>query len=126
MPFPQRNKKLVAARTQNAGSFVPLQFPLSPMMVFAIGIEHANDVAVERFHDADARHHCRAVEPRDKHQYFHRRLPFRRFVLGLRKLCDVLPGILQGDELATPRQRDWLIEFSRPTALNDAGHRRRH
>jgi hypothetical protein len=32
MPFPQRNKKLVAARTQNAGSFVPLQFPLSPMM----------------------------------------------------------------------------------------------
>jgi len=37
-PFPQRNKKLVAARTQNSGSIVPLQLPLSPMRVFAIGI----------------------------------------------------------------------------------------
>jgi len=53
--------------------------------VFAIRIEHALDVAVERFHDADARHHCRTVDPRDKHQYFHRRLPFRRGVLGLQE-----------------------------------------
>jgi hypothetical protein len=85
------------------------------MRVFAIWIEYALDVAVQRFHDADARHHCRAIEPRDKHQNFHRGLPFRRFVLGLRKLRDVLPGIFQGDELPAPRQRDWFFERPFPT-----------
>ena len=86
-------------------------------MVFAIGIENAFDVTIQRFHDADARHHCRTVEPRDEHQNFHRRLPLRRFVLCPRKLCDVLPGILQGDELPAPRQRDWIFEGTLPASI---------
>jgi hypothetical protein len=35
--------------------FIPLQPPLSPMMILAIRIEHALDVAVQCPHDADAR-----------------------------------------------------------------------
>jgi hypothetical protein len=42
MLFHQRNKKAVAGTTL----FVPFQLPLSPMHVFAIGIEHALDVEV--------------------------------------------------------------------------------
>jgi hypothetical protein len=61
MPFPQRNKKLVAARTQNSGSFVPLQFPPSPMMVFAIRVELTHDVPVQCAHDADPGQHRRAA-----------------------------------------------------------------
>ena len=94
------------------------------MMVFAIGIELANDMAVQRFHDADARHHCRTVEPRDKHQYFDCRLPFRRFVLGLRKLGDVGAGVLQGDEPLTVRQRDRVLERSFPAPWLTRRYRR--
>jgi len=35
------------------------------MMLVAIRIENALDVAVQRSHDADAREHCRAAEFRD-------------------------------------------------------------
>ena len=57
-------------------SSIPRQFPPTPMMVFAIGIEHALDVAVQRSHDADAREHRRAA--RDQDQGFHSGLPLRR------------------------------------------------
>ena len=39
------------------GSLVSFQLPLSPIAVFAIRIELAHDVAIERLHHADARHH---------------------------------------------------------------------
>jgi hypothetical protein len=42
-------------------SMVSLQFTPSPMVVFAIGIEHALDVPVKRPHDADARKHGRSA-----------------------------------------------------------------
>jgi hypothetical protein len=53
----------------------------------------------------------------DKDQGFHRRLPFRRRVLGLRALRDVGASLVQRDELATARQRDRIIEWSFPAAI---------
>jgi len=62
------------------------------MHVFAIGIEHALDVSVKRSHNADPGEHRRAVTS-DEHQGLHRILPFRRGVLGLWKLGDVVAGV---------------------------------
>jgi len=47
------------ARTLNSRQFqyVPLQFPLPPMLVFAGRVKHALDGPVDRSHDADAREH---------------------------------------------------------------------
>jgi hypothetical protein len=43
------------------------------MRVFAIGIEHALDVAVQRSHDTDPREHRRAAGRRRQDQRLHRR-----------------------------------------------------
>jgi hypothetical protein len=47
--------------------------------------------------------HRRSAFRRDQDQGLHRRLPFRRFVLGLRRLRDVVAGIPERDELAAAR-----------------------
>ena len=65
------------------------------MMIFPIRIEMANVMAVQRPHDADARKHRRATERRHQDQGFHRRLPFRGRVLGLRQLRDVVAGVFE-------------------------------
>src|ERR1700731_3453179 len=85
------------------------------MMLFAIGIKHPLDVAVQRLHDADAREHRRAAQRRDKRQGFHGSLPLWRFVLGLGKLGDIGAGVLEGDELTPAGQRDWIFERTLPT-----------
>jgi hypothetical protein len=87
------------------------------MMIFAIGVEHAFNLAVQRPHDADARHHRRAVLLGDQDQTFHCCLPFRHLVFGLWKLSDVVASVLQRDEAAPAGQRDW--NFERPLP---AGH----
>jgi hypothetical protein len=86
-------------------SFGPLQLPLSPMGVFAILIELPNDVTVQRSHDADVRHHRRAVMRDDQQQGFDRGLPFFKLLFGLRKLPDISRRVLEGDDLAAARQR---------------------
>jgi hypothetical protein len=45
------------------------------MMIFALGIQHPLDMAVERFHDGDARQH-RVAAAAAQHQDLDRRLPF--------------------------------------------------
>ena len=40
---------------------VPLELPFPPMCLFAVGIEDALDMTVQRPHDADARHHRRSA-----------------------------------------------------------------
>jgi hypothetical protein len=70
------------------------------MMLFARRFEHAFDVSVQRLHHPNPRKHRRPAGRRDQDQGLHRRLPFRRFVLGLRKLGDLGPGILERDERA--------------------------
>jgi hypothetical protein len=57
------------------------------MRVFAIGIELTDDMPVQRPHYADPRQHRGTAPGRDKHQGLHRRLPFRRGMLGFRKLA---------------------------------------
>ncbi len=90
-------------------------------MVFAVWIEHALDSPVQRPHDADACEHRRPADRRDKDQGFHRRLPFLGLMLGLRQVRDVTAGILEGDKLATARERDGFFKLSLPTpAANDA------
>jgi hypothetical protein len=53
-------------------------------------------------------------EPRDKHQHFHCRLPLWRFVLGLRKLGDIVAGVLECHKLAPARQVDRIFERAFP------------
>src|SRR5258708_7014786 len=91
------------------------------MMLFAIGIKHPLDVSVQRTHDPDAREHRRFARRRHQDQGPHRCLPLRSLMLGLRKLGDVVAGILERDELATARQRYRFVEPSFPTAIS---HRR--
>src|SRR5258706_7500026 len=82
--------------------FVPLQFPLSPMRIFARRIEHPLDVPVQCPHNADARHHGRAVVLDDQEHGFDRRLPLGEILLGFGQLHhDVTGGVLEGDKLAT-------------------------
>jgi hypothetical protein len=78
---------------------IPRQLALSPVMLLAIRIEFANLVTVQRLHDPDPRQHRRAAALGDQQQRLGCGLPFRRFVLGLRKLRDVRPGILQRHKL---------------------------
>jgi hypothetical protein len=54
-------------------------------------------MTAQRPHHADAREHRRAAERRYQDQGFHRRLPFRRRVFGLRKLGDVGAGVFESD-----------------------------
>jgi len=61
-------------------------------------------VTVYCAHYADPREHRRPAGRRDQQQGFHRCLPFRRFVLGLRELRDVGAGVLERDEGAAVRQ----------------------
>jgi hypothetical protein len=84
------------------------------MRVFPIGDEHALVVAVERPHDAYARQHCRPAARCDEHQGFHRGLPLGGGMLGLRKLGDVVAGVLERNELAPARQVDRIFEWAGP------------
>jgi hypothetical protein len=47
---------------ENHSLSVPLQLPLSPMCVLAIGVELAHDVAIQGSHDANASEHRRATK----------------------------------------------------------------
>lgn len=80
------------------------------MMTFAVGVEIPNVVPIERPHDADAREHGRAAKLRDQEQRFHCGLPRRGVVFGLGQLGDELGRIPERNELATARQRDWIVE----------------
>jgi hypothetical protein len=81
-------------------------------MVFAIRVKLANVAAVQRPHDPNAREHRRSARRRDHDQGFHCRLPLRSLVLGLRKLRDVIAGILERDKLTAARQRNRIIKRS--------------
>jgi len=71
------------------------------MGVFAIGVENALDAPVQRPQHPDAREHRRPSRRRDEHQGLHRCLPFGRGMLSLRKLRDVVAGILERDKLVS-------------------------
>jgi hypothetical protein len=78
------------------------------MMVFAVGIELANVVAVQCLHDTDPRQHRRPAASHE-HQRFDRSLPLLGLMLGLRKFGDVAASVLESDELAAAWQRNWIF-----------------
>ena len=86
------------------------------MMVLAIGIEHALDVAIERSQHSDTRVHneiatfCSADQTRDSS------LPFLKVLLSLRQLHDVIGSVLEGYELAPLGQRDRIVEWPLPAS----------
>jgi hypothetical protein len=88
------------------------------MMVFPIWIEHALDVAVQGSHVADPREHRRAARRGDQDQRLHGRLPLCSLMLGFWQLRDVVAGIFKGDEVATARQRYWIVEGTFPAAAS--------
>jgi hypothetical protein len=66
----------------------------------------------------ESRQHRRAARHRDQDQGLRRRLPFRRLVLGLRKLRDVVAGILECDEFAAAGQWDRIVECPLPALVS--------
>jgi hypothetical protein len=51
-----------------------------------------------------------AAELDDQEQGFYRGPPFLEQLLGLRKVLDIVRGVLQGDELAAARPGDRIVE----------------
>jgi len=90
------------------------------MRVFARRIKHPLDVSVQCPHHTNARHHGRAVELDDQEQGFYRSLPFLKILLGLGKPLDIGRGVLEGDELATAGQGNWIVEGALPISRHDA------
>jgi hypothetical protein len=73
------------------------------MRVFARWIKHPLNVSVGR-----------PVELDDQEQSFYRGLPLLEILLGLRKLLELVRGVLDGNELVTAGQRNRLVECSGP------------
>jgi hypothetical protein len=85
------------------------------MMIFAIGIEHALDVLVQRLQHADLHMQQGAMSLGCHDEATDRRLLTLIVLLGLREPGDVFGGVLQRDKLATARQHDRIVEFPIPT-----------
>ncbi|HWO29419.1 MAG TPA: hypothetical protein VNO32_11555 [Candidatus Acidoferrum sp.] len=67
------------------GSFVPLDLPFHPVLIFARSIEHTLNVSVQCPHEANARHHGGPVELDDQEQGFDRGLPLLDILFSLRQ-----------------------------------------
>ncbi len=63
------------------------------MGILARGVRRQLNVSVQCPHDADARHHRRAVELDDQEQGFDRGLPLVEQLLGRGELLDVFGGV---------------------------------
>jgi hypothetical protein len=94
---------------------VSLQLAASPMCVFARRVKRPLNVSVQCPHDTDPRKHRWAAQRRHQDQGFHCSLPFSGLVNGLRKLRDVVAGVLQRDERGAARQRYRIVKWSLPT-----------
>ena len=80
------------------------------MVVFAVRIENALNVAVQGPHDANPREHRWSARRRHQDQGFHCCLPLRGLMLCFRKFRDVIAGVLERDELASARQRNRVVK----------------
>jgi hypothetical protein len=94
---------MASGRKSKRSSFVPLEFPLSPMRVFARRTKRPFDVPVQRPHDDDARHHGRPIEIDDQEQGFYHGLPLIEILFGLRQAGDLVVGIAQSHKLTPTR-----------------------
>ena len=80
---------------------------------------------IQRPHHADPREQSLAIVLDHEHQRPDRRLPFRRVMLALWQLRDIVSGVTQRYQLAAVRERDWIVEGAIPSAnrsLNPSWH----
>jgi hypothetical protein len=87
------------------------------MLVFSRWIEHALDMAAQRFHHADVREHRRAAEIDDEYERLDRGLPFRQRGFFLRKASNVGRRFAQCPQLAAIGEGDRILEFARPARV---------
>ena len=84
---------------------------------FRSGLNVLTTWQVQCPHDADARHHGRAIELDDQEQGFDRGVPLLEMLLGLGKPPEIVRGVLEGDEVATAGQGNAIVEGVRPGHL---------
>jgi hypothetical protein len=77
---------------------LPLEFLPTPMRIFAVRIEHALNVTVQRPHDTNPRHHRRAAMLDHQHQRLNAGLAFREGRFPFRQAGDVVTCIPQRDQ----------------------------
>jgi hypothetical protein len=115
---PQESQRCCAADTvlvsQDAESFVALQFPCSPMRLLARllarRVEHPLNTPMEGSQHPDARMHQEVTAFGGADQTPDSGLPFHKILLSLRKLHHIIGGVLQRNEPAAAGQGDWIIE----------------
>ena len=93
------------------------------MRLFAIWIEHALEVAIQRGHHTNPRSIVGPFCLTTNEQRLHCGLPFRRLGFGFGQLGDVGPGVLQRHKLATTGQGNGIVERSFPDTANFATNR---
>jgi hypothetical protein len=110
-----RRVDLVLICAAVASLSIARQLPLSPMCVFAIRIEHALNVAVQRPHEcAQTLLGRRAPRPGSRPPS----LPaIRGFMIGFRNFRDVIAGVLQRDEQAPAGQWYRVFELTLPATV---------
>jgi hypothetical protein len=81
-------------------------------------VEHAIDVSILRSQHTDTRVHQRPAIFGRHNQRRNGGLPLRALVFGFRQPRDVIGGVLERDELASARQRDWVFELPVPAAIS--------
>jgi hypothetical protein len=84
------------------------------MRVFAIGIEHAQIVAVDRLQHPDTGMHQEVPALSGFDQNLAGGLPLSKILRGLRQLHDVVGSIFQRYKLAPARQFDRIVESLLP------------
>ena len=86
------------------------------MMVVPVG-EDALLVPVQGLQDANPGVQQRPATLGRHDQHFDGRLPLLMLLVVLRQLNDVVGRLLEGDECATVRQQDWVLDWSAPAIL---------
>jgi hypothetical protein len=94
-------------------SLISLELALSPVCLFAIGIENPLNIAGQGSHDPDPRQH-RVTAAAAQHQRPDRRLPFRQVGFLLWQLRNVVGCVLQRVQLSAVGQHDGIVKRGRP------------
>jgi hypothetical protein len=90
---------------------VARQLALPPVRILPRRIEHALDVAVQRFHDANASEHRRAAEIGNEYQRLNRGPPFCHRGFFLWKASNVCRRVAQRAKLSAAGEGNRIVEF---------------
>src|SRR6266478_4150266 len=98
----------IVGRVASHSSLFSFRFP--PMCFFARGIKLPNVATVQRPHDADARKHRRSADVATRINASIAACHSWASCSALGSFVIVGAGVLKGDEVATVRQRYWIIK----------------